>query len=94
MFLQNLIKSLALFAFCLFISACARTYQARYVDKTDFLDDYSLLKEGGDEEALLTYWKKGVNWRNYKKVVLETVVIKKTSGSSLSEMTHAECDWA
>ncbi len=86
-------KYTVLFIVCFFVAACARTYQARYVEKADFLDDYSLLKEGGDEEALLSYWKKGVNWGAYKKIIMEPVVIKKASGSALNDMTHAEGYW-
>lgn len=74
-------------------TACARTYQARYVEKADFLDDYSLLKASGGEEALLSYWKKGVNWAGYKKIILEPVVIKKLPGSDLNGMTHEESCW-
>lgn len=86
-------KYTILLLICFFVTACARTYQARYVEKTNFLDDYSLLKEGGDEEALLSYWKNGVNWSRYKKIILDPVVIKKVSGSELNDMTHAECYW-
>lgn len=78
---------------CIFISSCARTYQARYVEKTDFLDNYSMLKEGGGDEALLSYWKKDVNWMSYKKVILEPVIIKKVPDSELNKMTHADSHW-
>jgi len=37
---------------------CARTYQARYVETSHFLNDYSLLKDG---DALLSFWKDGTN---------------------------------
>ncbi|CAG7857277.1 hypothetical protein MCAMS1_02045 [biofilm metagenome] len=72
------------------LMGCARTYQARSVEIAGFQDDYSLLKEGGDDDALLSYWRKGVNWRGYKKIILEPVVIKKTKESGLYDMTHAE----
>ena len=61
-----------------------------HVEPSGFLDDYSLLKDGGEDDALLTYWKNGVNWKKYKKVILEPVVVKKTKDSDLNEMTHAE----
>ncbi|MGR8981195.1 MAG: DUF3313 domain-containing protein [Gammaproteobacteria bacterium] len=79
-----------MFAFALPIIGCARTYQARYVETTDFLDDYSLLKENGDDDALLSYWKDGVNWRRYTKAIIEPVIIKKTPDSELNNITHAE----
>jgi Protein of unknown function (DUF3313) len=74
----------------LVLGGCARTYQARHVETTDFLDDYSMLKEGRENDALLSYWKKGVNWSAYKKVILQPVLIKKTKDSELNEMTHAD----
>jgi Protein of unknown function (DUF3313) len=80
----------ALIAIILAVTGCARTYQARHVETTDFLDDYSLLKEGQEDDALLSYWKKGVNWAAYKKIILEPVIIKKTKDSELNEMTHAD----
>jgi Protein of unknown function (DUF3313) len=72
------------------MTGCAKTYQARYVEATDFLSDYSQLKEGGDDDFLLSYWKKGVNWRGYKRIILEPVVIKEAKDSELIEMTHAD----
>ncbi len=72
------------------LASCARTYQTRYVETTDFLDDYSQLKEGPEGDALLSYWKKGVNWPSYKKIILAPVVIKKSKGSGLFDMTHAD----
>ncbi len=87
-------KSLSnFFLFCvlfLLVNGCARTYQARHVETTDFLEDYSMLKEGSENDALLSYWKKGVNWSAYKKVILEPVLIKKTKDSELNQMTHAD----
>lgn len=88
--MKSLIKTYVFIAIVLLIAGCARTYQARHVVTTDFLDDYTVLKEGQDDDALLTYWKKGVNWRGYKKVILDPVILKKTPGSELNEMTHAD----
>jgi hypothetical protein len=76
--------------FTLLISGCARTYQARYVETTDFLDDYSMLEEDRDGDALLSYWKKGTNWSRYDKVIVEPVTIRKTPDSELNDITHAE----
>lgn len=83
-------RYVAFVAVFLAVTGCARTYQARHVETTNFLDDYSLLKEGQDDDALLSYWKKGVNWAGYKKIILEPVIIKKTKDSELNQMTHAD----
>jgi len=71
----------------LFLSAagCARTYQARYVDSSGFLSDYSILKEDQDEDALLSYWKQGADWSHYKKIIVEPVLIRKTKDSGLND---------
>lgn len=81
---------IAILVVFLAVTGCGRTYQARHVETTDFLDDYSQLKEGQGNDALLSYWKKGVNWSAYKKIILEPVIIKKTPDSELNEMTHAD----
>ncbi len=73
-----------------FLLGCARTYQANSVETAGFLGDYTLLKEGGDDEALLTYWKNGVDWKSYKKIILEPVEIKALENSELAEITHAQ----
>ncbi len=88
--MQSLSKFFLFSVVFLLVNGCARTYQARHVETTDFLDDYSMLKEGREGDALLSYWKKGVNWSAYKKVILQPVVIKKAKDSELNEMTHAD----
>jgi len=88
--MMSVSKCFALVVIFLVLTGCARTYQARHVEITGFLDDYSLLKDGGEDDALLSYWKKGVNWAAYKKIILEPVIINKIPDSELNEMTHAD----
>lgn len=84
------IKRITLIVFVLLSVGCARTYQARYVETSHFLDDYSLLKDGKDGDALLSFWKDGTNWAGYKKIILDPVVISKLPDSDLNDMTHAD----
>ena len=84
------IKRIAVIAFALLSVGCARTYQARYVETSKFLDDYSLLKDGVDGDALLSFWKDGANWSAYKKIILEPVITSKLPDSDLNDMTHAD----
>jgi len=84
------LKRITVIVLVLLSTACARTYQARYVDTSNFLDDYSLLTEGEDGDALLSYWKKDANWSAYKKIILDPVAIRKTPDSELNEMPHLE----
>lgn len=84
------IKRIAIIILLLLSVGCARTYQARYVETSHFLDDYSLLKEGDDGDALLSFWKEGTNWAAYKKIILDPVITSKLPDSDLNDMTHAE----
>lgn len=79
-----------LIVFSLLITGCARTYQARHVETSDFLDDYSLLKEGRQDDALLSYWKSGTDWSVYKKIIVDPVTIHKLPDSELNELPHVE----
>lgn len=85
-----IIKLITAIAFILLSAGCARTYQARHVETSHFLDDYSLLKDGEDGDALLSFWKDGTNWAAYKKILLEPIVISKLPDSDLNDITHAE----
>ena len=62
---------------------CASTQEAKSVEKSGFLGDYSMLKEGersafnqgAENQALLVYKNPNVDWRKYKKVQLDPVTI-------------------
>ncbi|MGZ5050309.1 MAG: DUF3313 domain-containing protein [Methylobacter sp.] len=84
------ISRTALLVLALLSVGCARTYQARHVETSHFLDDYSLLKDGKDGDALLSFWKDGVNWAGYKKVIVEPVLLSKLPDSELNGLSHAE----
>ncbi|MGZ5011433.1 MAG: DUF3313 family protein, partial [Methylobacter sp.] len=84
------IKRISVIILVLLSAGCARTYQARYVETSHFLDDYSLLKDGEDGDSLLSFWKEGTNWAAYKKIILEPVITSKLPDSDLNDMTHAE----
>jgi Protein of unknown function (DUF3313) len=75
---------------CCMLFACTRVHQTRYLDVSNFVGDYSLLTEGEDGDALLSYWKKDVNWWAYKKAILKPVVIKNIIASELNGISHAE----
>ena len=62
---------------------CAATQEAKSVEKSGFLGDYSRLKEGqrsifsqgAEDQALLVYMNPAADWRKYKKVWLDPVTI-------------------
>ena len=71
----------------LFLSGCQSTRQARSVEKTGFLDDYSILREGAQDEALLVYRNPGVDWITYSKVIIDPVTIWLGKDSQLNEVS-------
>jgi hypothetical protein len=66
------------------IGGCASTQEAKSVEKSGFLGDYSLLKEGerstvsggsAENTALWVYKNPAANWRKYKKIQLDPVTV-------------------
>jgi len=65
------------------VTGCASTQEAKSVEKSGFLGDYSLLKEGqrstisegAEDEALLVYKNPAADWRKYRKVILDPVTV-------------------
>ena len=67
----------------LVVTGCAATQEAKSVEKSGFLGDYSLLKEGqrstikegAEDQALLIYKNPAADWRKYRKVLLDPVTV-------------------
>jgi hypothetical protein len=76
----------------LIIGGCASTYQARSVEESGFLGDYSMLKEGTWSQALLVYINPNANelCKNYTKVLLEPVSIWVKAESSLEDVSEED----
>jgi len=55
----------------LLFTACASTKQARNVEPSGFLGDYSKLQEGGKDEALLVYRNPHANISRFNKIIIE-----------------------
>ncbi len=78
-FMAGVLVPLAL----LWLSGCAATQEAKSVEKSGFLGDYSMLKEGqrstfgrgAENQALLVYKNPAVDWKKYKKVQLDPVTV-------------------
>jgi hypothetical protein len=74
----------AILAIMLVVTGCAATQEARSVEKSGFLGDYSQLKEGersavsggsAENTALWVYKNPAVDWRKYKKIQLDPVTL-------------------
>ena len=68
----------------LWLSGCASTQEAKSVEKSGFLGDYSRLKEGqrgsffsqgAEDQALWVYKNPAADWRKYRKVQLDPVTV-------------------
>lgn len=68
------------------LGGCASTYQARKVEPSGFLGDYSQLKAGQEGESRLMYIDPKVNFKNYTKVMLEPVRVYAVKDSALGKM--------
>ena len=73
----------AILALMFVVTGCAATQEAKSVEKSGFLGDYSLLKEGerstfqqgAENQALLVYKNPAADWRKYRKVWLDPVTV-------------------
>ena len=73
----------AILALMFVVTGCATTQEAKSVEKSGFLGDYSLLKEGerstisegAEDQALLRYKNPAADWRKYRKVWLDPVTV-------------------
>jgi hypothetical protein len=64
-----------LFLALLVVTGCTVTEQARRVEPSGFLGDYSNLTEGTDDQALLVYINNSVNWADYTRILFDPVTI-------------------
>ncbi len=77
------IASVLLIGLLVGIGGCAATQEASKVEKSGFLGDYSMLKEGerstfkegAQDTALWIYKNPAADWRKYKKIQLDPVTI-------------------
>jgi hypothetical protein len=73
----------AILLLMLVATGCAATQEAKSVEKSGFLGEYSLLKEGqrsavkegAEDQALWVYKNPAADWRKYRKVILDPVTV-------------------
>ncbi len=90
-FMAGVLAPLAL----LWLSGCAATQEAKSVEKSGFLGDYSMLREGKrstfsqdvGNEALLIYKNPAADWRKYKKVQLDPVTVWLGTNSKMKDVS-------
>ena len=73
------------------IAGCAASQQARDVETSGFLgNDYGLLGEGQENEALLVYRNPSANWAAYDKIKLDPVTIWAGEGSGFEDFSQPD----
>ncbi len=63
------------------------TVRVENVKKSGFLEDYSILRKGGEGEASLVYWNRTANFAAYDKVVIDPVTVWLGPNSSLKNVS-------
>jgi hypothetical protein len=81
------LNALAVLALAGVLTGCAAGSQARSVQQSGFLGDYSMLREGKEGEALLVYKNPNVNWASYDKVLLDPVTVWMGADSQMKGMS-------
>jgi hypothetical protein len=69
---------------------CAQTEQARKVEISGFLGDYSILHKGKEGEALLIYINPNIDFAVYDKVIFDPVTVWRGEGSKLYDVPKAD----
>lgn len=82
--LQNLKTVIVLLA-VIFLVGCSAS-SMKNVEESGFLNDYSQLKPGADDEAALVYVKPGANFEPYSKIMFERIVVSLSPSSESREL--------
>ena len=74
----------------MFCMSCATTHQTRSVETSGFLDDYSKLKEGKDDQALLVYTAESVDFGLYDSIIVDPVRLIASEDSEMGEIPEED----
>lgn len=69
---------------------CAATRQARDVQESGFIPDYSLLQEGPEGGAQRLYQKPGATWSQYDKILLDPITLWVGAESGIGELPKSD----
>ena len=72
------------------LCGCGATLQARKATPSGFLGDYSQLKQGGDDQALLLYVNPKADFRTYDKVLLDPVRVYAGKESKIAKIPRED----
>jgi hypothetical protein len=71
-------------------AACATTHQERSGETSEFLNDYSQLKEGTGDEALMVYIAPDVNFDTYDKRIIDPVRLVASEDSDMAKISEED----
>jgi hypothetical protein len=72
------------------VAGCAATRKSQSVEPSGFLGDYSQLREGRGEQALLIYLNSQANFANYDRVIVDPISIWTQPGVEISDVPRDE----
>jgi hypothetical protein len=87
---QRLALGLTLLPSLLYLGGCAQTTQARSVEKSGFLGDYSMLRSGGEGQMLLRYRDESVDWTIYDSAIIDSVTVWAGRGTEAIDAEEAQ----
>jgi hypothetical protein len=70
--------------------ACAQQRVRQPPEMSGFLDDYSLLREGGPDQVRLVYLSPTADWAAYHKILLEPVTLWRSGKKSLDPVPEED----
>jgi hypothetical protein len=72
------------------VAGCAATQQSQSVEPSGFLADYSQLREGRGEQALLVYIDSQANFASYDRVIVDPITIWTRPGAEIADVPRDE----
>ena len=75
-------QGLVLPVIILLLFGCASSEQARDVQPTGFLSDYSKLRPGGEGDPILFYRNPKTDFRNYDAALVDPISISRREGTN------------
>jgi hypothetical protein len=83
---KNIFMILVAASLAMLLAGCSTTtLQTRSTQMSGFLSDYSMLKKGDDEQALLRYVNPAVDFKSYDKLLIEPIQVFAAPQSKLAK---------
>ena len=83
-------RRLLVTAALLLAAACAHHRPVPPAEVSGFLDDYSLLREGGQDEVAYVYRNPDAKWTSYDRVLLEPLTLWRSGRGSLDAVPEGD----